>query len=551
MPENNELQLSILEPLKSFNQSELRQLPKLVAKTFISLQQVTDVIFDRDPFEGEQILANFGARVAQLPTGLVLELWKTFLYHLEADVLPDLALPKAKNMICLTDPLMSTFLKHACVVEQSLPQRQVDKIVEFSTKTQSLAASLPRVQLSLFEVSLLLKNCHQVDLSDVNGALEKSGSKLVKRKYESLLEEKKPSKKVKTTKLTYKDVLPENLKYLPAVVDELSDGDILDAAKLLLKKDNLMNQCSKVVAEDSRLQMGLLIKVAEKIHLHLGTNDSSNRFFSSILSDPESWLRSGDTNNGDKVSEAAESLKQLIVVKPEKFSVFSINHPIKLLEMLPLECARGELEILTSLFVVWTLISRKSDLPTNGLLVKAFARCLDVTFRNPAILKFIDFSLLAPKLSRVEVEAGDEPHVEQMLKSLSKIATTYQKTLEATLNGVELFCGPLEDFSDAGEVRLSVVILESIAGTLTRKDVADEKKSICRKISDRLCLSFEKGLKLLTEETNSEVKFLAVRALNAAIDIAESTNEPMKKWLKMTPKLVPFCFKVRNRCQQR
>jgi len=440
---------------------------------------------------------------------------------------------------------MSTFLRHACVVEQSLPQRQIEKIVEMSTKTQSMTASLPLVQSSLFEVSLLLKNCHQVELSDVNVALQKSGSKLVKRKYESLLEEKSPSKKPKTTKLVYKDVLPSNIKYLPAVADELSDADILDVAKFLLKKENLLSQSGKAVAEDSRLQMALLVTVIGKIHQHLGTNDSSNRFFSSILSESESWIKSGDSDNGAKVSAAAENLRQLIVIKPEKFSVFSVNQPIKLLEMLPLECARGDLEILTSLFVVWILISRKSDLPTNGHLVKALARCLDATFRVPAILKFIDFSVLAPKLSKVEVEAEDEIYVEQMLKSLSKIATTFQKTLESTLDGVELFSGPLEDFSDAGEVRLSVVVLESVAATLSRKDVSEEKKSVSRKISDRLIVGLEKGLKSLSNETTSEAKLLAVRSLNATIDVAESNSEPLKKWLKMTPKLVPFCFQVK------
>jgi hypothetical protein len=35
------------------------------------------------------------------------------------------------------------------------------------------------------------------------------------------------------------------------------------------------------------------------------------------------WLRFNE--NGAKLSATAESLRQLIIVKPEKFSVFSVN----------------------------------------------------------------------------------------------------------------------------------------------------------------------------------------------------------------------------------
>jgi hypothetical protein len=252
----------ILGPLLASDQSELRQMPKTVARTYISLQQTQETLFEKNPFENV-FLKSFGSRVSQLPTGLVLELWKTFLYHLDADVRPDAKTPKALNMICLTDPLLSTFLNHACIVEQSLPQRTAEKIVEMATKTQSLltplSGSLPLVQSSLFELSLMLKNCRQIDLSEVNDALVTSGGKLLKRKFDSLTEESEKGSKKSKTKLGYKDILPENLTYLAAVVDELSDKDIMGAAKMLLKRENLLSQCSKTVAEDLRLQVSVLL----------------------------------------------------------------------------------------------------------------------------------------------------------------------------------------------------------------------------------------------------------------------------------------------------
>jgi len=178
--------------------------------------------------------------------------------------------------------------------------------------------------------------------------------------------------------------------------------------------------------------------------------------------------------------------------------------------------------------------------------VKALARCLDATFRIPSILKFVDFSILAPKLSRVEVCVDDEIFVEQAFKSLSKITTTYQKTLEATFENVELFSAPLDAFSDVGDVRMSVILLESVSGNLSSKDVSVEKKSTSQKIFNRLCQSLEKGIKAVPDSNTSELKFLAIRSLNAVMDAAEGHGESLKKWLKAAAKFVPFCLKVKK-----
>ena len=540
---------SVLGPLLTSEQFELRQLPKTVARTFISLQQKPELVLEKDPLPNE-FLVSFGSRVSQLPTGLVLELWKTFLYHLESDVFSDLKTPKAKNMTILIDQLMSTFLNAACVVEQSLPQRMMDKIVEMIDKTNSqissAATSFPRVQTSLFELSILLKNCRQIEMSEVTEGLKKtSGNKLLKRKLESL-EESREEKKVRTT-LCHKDIFPENVKFLSVVIDQLSENDVLEAAKVLLKKENLLGQSAKVVSEDQRLQVALVVTAFEKIGKHLGSNHESKDFFAAILTDSDSWFKSNE--NDSKLTKSAECLKQMILVKPEKAAIFSVNEALKLLQMLPLECIRGEFETLISLLVIWIVISRKSDHATIGQLIRAFARCLDGTFRVPSVLKYVDFSLLAPKLSKVDIQAEDRPVMEQILYSLAKITTTYQKTLETVSKNVELFSAPLETLTDVSEVRMSVVFLESISKNVSNKDASAEKKTSSRNIFDKLCQSLEKGLKTFESDSDcSELNSLAVRSFNAVVETLthnlSSEKASIKKWLKFATKFTSFALQV-------
>ena len=543
MSDKNSLE-RFLEPLLKSDQSELRQLPKLVAKTYISFQIKSETVLEENPFPNE-FLQSLKNRVSQLPTGLVLELWKTFLYHLENDVCPDVNTSKAKNMICMTDPLMSTFLRSACLAEQSLPLRIIDKVIEMCLKTQALLVTLleqlPKVQASLFEVSILLKNCRRVDVKKVNETLKDIGGILTKRKLESLDDDSSLTK-IKKTKVSPKDVIPQNVEYLSSIIDELSDKDIFDVAKMLLKKEKMLSSCSGTITEDLRLQIALILTSLKKVHEHLGTNDSSSQFFSHILKDH--WINNPNENEA-KLTEAAASIKQIIIVKPEKFSVYSINELLKLFELLPLECTRGEFETLLSLVVIWAIISRKSDLLTNGQLVKAFARCLDPTFRTPSILKYIDFWILAPKLSKVEIPSEHETFLEHILKSLSKITMTYQKTVDATSKQTDLFCKPVEDFSDLGEVRMSVILLESVALNLSNKDVSEEKKSSCKVIFDQMSKSMEKGLKDFPDLATPEMKFFAIRSLNAIFDALPDKNDVSKKWLKMAPKFASFCLQVK------
>jgi len=116
----------IFEPLETLADCELRQIPKVVAKSLILLQQKSKLQVSENPLTSDHLKV-FGYRVSQLPTGLVLELWKTFLYHLEKNIenssfknVEKFSSKECRNMFNLCDQLMSTLLENACVVDQVL-----------------------------------------------------------------------------------------------------------------------------------------------------------------------------------------------------------------------------------------------------------------------------------------------------------------------------------------------------------------------------------------------------------------------------------------------
>ena len=181
----------------------------------------------------------------------------------------------------------------------------------------------------------------------------------------------------------------------------------------------------------------------------------------------------------------------------------------------------------------------------SGHLIQIFARCLDGTYRTPSVLKYVDFSLLAPKLSTIEIQLEDGPLLEKILQSLARITSTYQKTLETVSKSMDLFCKPLETLNDANEVRMSTVLFESVARNLSSKDTSQEKKILSKNIFDSLCESFEKGLKNFASNC-LEMKCLVLRAFNSVLDSSHpESSDSIKKWMKHAPKFTSFCLQVK------
>ena len=114
---------------------KMRQIPKLVAKLFISLQSE----FETGSVDiSSQNVAAFADVVPMLPSAQLLELWKTFLYHLGSGNEP-------ARKLC--DVLMPILIDNGSFVEHSLPLNFVEKVANLVEKTET--DQLPNIKESL------------------------------------------------------------------------------------------------------------------------------------------------------------------------------------------------------------------------------------------------------------------------------------------------------------------------------------------------------------------------------------------------------------------
>lgn len=103
--------------LENISECVLRHLPKLISKILIQVRQNPSLEVSHQSFS-DDYLESFGSKVSELPIGITLELWKTFLYHMEKDVVDNAQTSEAKNMALILEVLFPAFLENACVVDQ-------------------------------------------------------------------------------------------------------------------------------------------------------------------------------------------------------------------------------------------------------------------------------------------------------------------------------------------------------------------------------------------------------------------------------------------------
>jgi hypothetical protein len=109
---------------------KLRQIPKLIAKLLIAVSKNEDLKVIR---LSENITDPFAKIVESLPIAQVLELWKTFLFHLKLVVeTPGVISDHIKTLI---NSLMATFFKHVCIMHYSLPKSMLDKVCDLMKST--------------------------------------------------------------------------------------------------------------------------------------------------------------------------------------------------------------------------------------------------------------------------------------------------------------------------------------------------------------------------------------------------------------------------------
>ena len=199
-------------------------------------------------------------KVTTLPVGQVLDLWKTFEYHLKN-------VSNGGNK--LIDQLMSTFILHACIVEQAIPEPTMDKIEanikvarELSTGTGS---HFPKLENSLNEICILLRLRNSaVDLVTEMMTKKSSLTHLQKRKLEN--SDIIDNFDVKSAKMdfTWNDIKRYPTNSWKSMLPDLSDTQIDIALDEIIKKESYQ-VIRGLVEEDIRIQKNLLTKVIKEM----------------------------------------------------------------------------------------------------------------------------------------------------------------------------------------------------------------------------------------------------------------------------------------------
>ena len=238
---------------------KLRQLPKLMARLLMAMGKST---LDSKQFEFDaQSLQCFAEKVSTLPVGQVLDLWKTFEYHLKN---------AGSQLSPVIDQLMSAFTLNACLVEQAIPDLTMDKIVANIKATLGLIQSsenqYPKLENSLNELCIMLRHTRNdltVDLV-TESIREPSLTNLQKRKLENIGGgHDRGGKKAKITN-EWSEIKTCPTTILISVLPDLSDDQLELALEEMFKNESIQ-MIKALLEEDPRIQQLLLAAVIKEI----------------------------------------------------------------------------------------------------------------------------------------------------------------------------------------------------------------------------------------------------------------------------------------------
>ena len=126
---------------------KLRQLPKLLARLLISLNKMDSSSTPNLRWHLD-IVNCFSNKITNLPSGQLIDIWKTFEYHMK----------NSKNVTSTLETLFPVFLLSACIVDQSIPDSTMMKFEAMIKSNREVAEnlSLPHVKNALEEVCITL-----------------------------------------------------------------------------------------------------------------------------------------------------------------------------------------------------------------------------------------------------------------------------------------------------------------------------------------------------------------------------------------------------------
>ena len=456
---------------------KLRQMPKLIARMLITMGKGNHKEF----LFSAKVLDCFADKVSKLPVGQLLELWKTFEFHMK----------NTSDLTAFIDQIMSVFIINACLIEQSIPESTMDKIKGNIESTLALDLNQnPKVLAALNEMSVLLKHSRGLEIKLRN---EEKWASLQKRKLESI-EEVTPKKSKIELKWDDLKSLPESSWI--SLLTKLDDFELTKAV------DDICNSSvtsqNDLFEEEPRILDILFNKVIKAV------------------SKKSKYLKKLETNN---LQEIADNF--------EEISVDEEN--LKILSFLPLEHVQGNLETKLSLF----FLSSCNSSPTAKNLL---ARTLFNGFRSSSILKFMSVESVLQILTAKETASKQD---ELCIRLICKAAVTYGKPLGEIDASLSKYSESLESLNNEPTVLVATSFLESVRPVLTSKvSTSDEKKAKCQNIFKTLSKSLLKGMK---NSENIEIdENILLEGLTTIIttQCCQEDKKQLKKWSAIIKKYV-------------
>ena len=442
---------------------KLRQLPKLIARLLIAVSKSDNSI----SFEWSQdILDCFAEKTVSLPTGQLVEMWKTLEFHIKSN---------SKILSPTLDVLVPVFLLNACILEQNLPDPTMDKISKLIESTRGAIEIneklFPNIRVALEEICVTLKHTRGLNLADGQKI-----TKLQKRKLESLDD----SEGVKKIKLSWNDI-KDNPTALKVTVDEMADNDLSPVIDQIIENKATFKM---LVQENQQIQEMFIEKIISEV----------------MKMNPKmKCLKHLKTGNFEKITSLFTEVEHGIKID-------NSNQILEWLELLPLEHIQGKCESQVTILCI-------ALIKVDVVFAKSLARCLTSTFRSSSILKYLSVCKLLAFLS---MTAQDSPFYKPILQSLIKLGLTYSSPLNELSENADDFANKLKDLNDDNQVNVSVTLLESLSPVLTEKITVsgEEKRTKYGELFTELSKGLLKGLK---SEAKNVDNALVIRALTIVI----------------------------------
>ena len=445
--------------------SRLRQIPKLIAKFFLCLQYKEDQAAAKTyPFSSIDVmnpthLGICGRYLNKLPYAQLMEVFKTFLYHLESieSSLVKASLLSQKDLkseyyvaiLNLSNILIPCFLKNSSVSDHLVPISTKEKYIQLMIKMHEIIKSkfdshfelVKSVLVSLSQVASLM-----MSYDTFEGREElKSGLRSIvteaeifhddvkllsptKRKL-SNVDTKEKKRKKRALRNTEKSITNGDLILLQNDVmeniDKYTDEDYYRISKIIWtcvhSDENLFSTdfefstwIKTLVSENVGLQNALLLTTIEAFSCYFKDDNSIPKKIKNAFQnlDCQKFEIVG-VKGSEVILQAAQTMSDLSLDVLE--SMIGEDVPLKTEDvvsftkvfgqLLPLELIHGNSESTTSLFLSLMLIIAPStkNIAFQKTVVACLLRCWDTTYRTTNILRYLPFGKYIRMVCRLEI----------------------------------------------------------------------------------------------------------------------------------------------------